>query len=543
MIRTLFFLALGGSITLLVLTLTTDVEVFVFWLLGFLIATVILLMLWILGRVLQGSVTAKVDLEEARNSGRIRAAMIVARRQTGLYINEQPQVEFTLLVDRPEATPFLTKARKIVSLLDLGDITVGSLLAVAQPSAHYGDVVIIDEPVPTASSRLTLDAASTAVELPRRSATKTGGRVLSKVGVFGLAFVVGAIGAPYLATPKAHEYAQLIVDGGAGDYEAIAQIDHVGVFDPEELQTSLDALIDEFGHDEMLELMIRPVQLIADAPSAPGVTTNDEVTIQDHKVLNREPSMLQDMDDIRPLFRIADVDFEAILAGVDEAKKIAVAHGIVDPELSSITVTRDHPGMGDISAAVFFKHEYGLETVRLDAQGELLPEEHLSLLSEEEQDTYLYDAVRAQQAVDEMAAAADTNRAVRITNHAGHMGLEAYYDSGEYAGATADITFNFGAVNDVGDPRDASADSAEVFTVDDVDWDVIIAAIPEAQQTMADGGVPDAEVSHISVDAAGAPMSDANDLVASISLGNEIGRGGIVEVYVKDGSVAYVEGP
>ncbi len=543
MIRTLFFITLGGSITLFILGTSTNSEIFIPWLVGFAIATAVLLTLWIFGRVLQNSVISRADLEDARNSGRIRAAMIVSRRQTGLFVNEQPQVEFTLLVDRPEASPYLTKARKIVSLLDVHDITVGSLMTVAQPSAEYGDVVIVEEPTPAPSSGLSLAAASTAIELPRRSATGAGGRGLLKVSVFGMAFLIGAIGAPYLATPKAHEYAQLLVDGGAGDYDAIEAIDHVGIFDPAELQTSLDALVDELGHDDMMELMIRPVQLIADAPSAPGATTSDEVTIEDHKVANREPSFMQDLHEIRPLFRIADVDFDAILAGVDDAEQIAIARGASNPELVRITVTREDTGMGDISATLYFEHQHGDEMVSLDAHGQLLPEEHLSLLTEEEQDTYLYDAARAQQAVADMAAAAESNRAVEITNHGGHMGIEAYYGAGEYAGTTARVTFNFGAVNDVDDPRAVDVDAAEVFNVDDVDWNMIIAAIPQAQQIMADGGAPDTQVSHISVDARGAPLADTNDLTARIYLSNEIGRGGSVQFYVKDGSVAHVQGP
>ena len=131
MIRTLFFITLGGSITLFILGTSTNSEIFTPWFVGFAIATAVLLTLWIFGRVLQNSVIARADLEDVRNSGRIRAAMIVSRRQTGLFINEQPQVEFTLLVDRPEASPYLTKARKIVSLLDVHDITVGSLMTVA----------------------------------------------------------------------------------------------------------------------------------------------------------------------------------------------------------------------------------------------------------------------------------------------------------------------------------------------------------------------------------------------------------------------------
>ena len=540
--RTLFFLALGGTITLFVLGVTTDSEVFVPWLLGFLIATVILLMLWILLRQLQRALAARVDLQDARNSGRVRAAMIVGRRQTGLFVNEQPQVEFTLLVDRPESTPFLTKTRKIVSLLDMHDITVGSMMTVAQPSAEHGDVVIVEEPPPTPSSRLTLEAASTAVELPSRSASGSG---LLKVGIFGLAFVIGAIGAPYLATPKVGEYVQLIFDGRAGDSAAVDAIDHVVLFEPAELQTSLDALVEELGHDEVYSMTISHVRLTADAPSAPGATTSDEVTIQDHQVLERDPSFIpvvDDPEDMAMLFRVSDVDFDSILAGVSEAQQLAVERGAVNPELARILVTRSHFDLQEVEATVYFEHQHGEEMIVLDAQGQLPPGEQLAQLSEEEQDTYLFDAARAQQAVDEMVAAAASDRIIRLTNHGSHMGLEAYYGDGENAGSSVRTTFSRGTVSDIGDPRAVNVEAAEVFDVDDVDWNMIIAAIPEAQQVMADAGAADTQVTHILVGAKRQPSAGNYELAASIYLSNEAGHGGYIE-FNMDSTVNRVHGP
>lgn len=103
---------------------------------------------------------------------------------------------------------------------------------------------------------------------------------------------------------------------------------------------------------------------------------------------------MQNMQDVRPSFRIAEVDFDAILAGVDDAEQISSARGIVNPELARILLTRDHTGMDDISATLYFAHQHGVELVSFDAHGQLQREEHLSLLTEEEQDTCLYDVAR-----------------------------------------------------------------------------------------------------------------------------------------------------
>lgn len=45
------------------------------------------------------------EINEAKKYGRVRAALILDRSQTGLCMNEQPQIDFTLLVDRPGKKP------------------------------------------------------------------------------------------------------------------------------------------------------------------------------------------------------------------------------------------------------------------------------------------------------------------------------------------------------------------------------------------------------------------------------------------------------
>ncbi len=57
-------------------------------------------------------------------------AEILQREQTGIYINELPQVKFRLLLTLPDREPYEMEYKDVVSMLDIGSITVGSKLPV-----------------------------------------------------------------------------------------------------------------------------------------------------------------------------------------------------------------------------------------------------------------------------------------------------------------------------------------------------------------------------------------------------------------------------
>lgn len=57
-------------------------------------------------------------------------AEILGRQQTGVYINELPQVKFLLLITLPGRQSYQTEHKDVVSMLDLGSINVGAKLPV-----------------------------------------------------------------------------------------------------------------------------------------------------------------------------------------------------------------------------------------------------------------------------------------------------------------------------------------------------------------------------------------------------------------------------
>jgi|GEM_PF-1908315 hypothetical protein len=57
-------------------------------------------------------------------------AEILSRQQTGVYINELPQVKFLLQVTLPGREPYKVEHKNVVSMLDLGSINVGAKLPV-----------------------------------------------------------------------------------------------------------------------------------------------------------------------------------------------------------------------------------------------------------------------------------------------------------------------------------------------------------------------------------------------------------------------------
>ncbi len=57
-------------------------------------------------------------------------AQIVSREQTGMYINEQPQIRFVLSISLPGRPVYQADHKDIVNLLDVGAINVGAKLPV-----------------------------------------------------------------------------------------------------------------------------------------------------------------------------------------------------------------------------------------------------------------------------------------------------------------------------------------------------------------------------------------------------------------------------
>lgn len=524
MLRFLFFIATGGAISLFILSATGS-EKFLPWAAGFTVAAVALLLLSMLGRHLRGSSKSRTAIAEAKQSNQLRAALILRRESTGMYVNEDPQVEFTLLVDRPTAPAFVTTARMLVSQLDMHLIDVGSFLTVAHPDPQYGDVYIADEPVPTSYQKLTLEAGQTAPTLPKKG--KQGGSAL-RVLLYVAALLLGAVGAPYLAVSNPQDYARLLIDGRTDE---VSYLDHAVLFDLPVWEETVAKVTDELGHDEVFEIWIRDVSMSAEVPVASGSDATEQIEVQDYEIKGREDSVIGPYDPEADRFRFSDIDWAGVYAGVKPAQELAVERGATNAALQQILVEReDSSGLHEIHVRLFFESDAGSQTVTLDSTGEILPAENFAQLPADEQATYLYDPATLQSSLEEAIAAAPSQDIIDIILMGERFSMDVFADQ-----KAVTIDYREGHVNFVSDPHAATSSSIETFTLDELDTELIVGLIPQAQELMADAGATGTEPTHTII-------QRSDGLTISVYVANDAGAGGYVQ-FDSDGSVVRVSGP
>ena len=69
-------------------------------------------------------------------------AIILSREQTGMYLNNQPQVRFKLKISLPGQEPYEIEHKKFVNLIDVGSIAVGSKVPVLVDSRNNKKIEI-----------------------------------------------------------------------------------------------------------------------------------------------------------------------------------------------------------------------------------------------------------------------------------------------------------------------------------------------------------------------------------------------------------------
>ena len=541
MIRILFAAALGGLTTLFILA-ATDSAKFMAWAEGFGIAAAILLPLMILGLFLKSGAKKQQIYQDAKANGRIKAALILDRRQTGTFVNEQPQVQFTLLVDRSGRRPFVTTARAIVSLLDMHQIVPGQLIAVAHPDPDFSNVhPLTGETPPTPSQTLTPEAASSAAELP---AQKTGASP-SFVTALVAAFLISAIGAPFLVTPNPLPYVQYLLGGKQG---SVSRLDHAFLFEADELEKSLEAMTAELGQDKVAAVQIFESSLDAEVQEAPDSLKIDSVTVRDHEIIEREPygelepEMLEEY--AGGPFNVFDVNWRAVLDRVPEAAKLAEAQGLNAPELHAISAQPGDSSLAPIEVHLGFRDDHGYSQLYLTPDGEIAANEKFALLPEAERAAYFYDAENFRAAAQEMLDTVGAEEILEITNFGDRLYLDAFIpaESGVGTGQSVSMTYREGRLADVEAPESTKASADERFSLDDLDWVSVYGSITTAQQIMADAGAEETEPSHIIMRRDDIHSTEGNETFARIYLSNVLDEGGYVVVY-GDGSIGRVSGP
>lgn len=540
MFRILFAILLGGTISLGILTSTGSTKFIVVlpWVLA---ATIILFVIGIIVKVFGVSGQTRNEIREAKRVGRVRAALILSRRQTGTLINEQPQIEFTLLVDRPGKKPFMSTARDVVQMIDLHEVVPGTLLAVAHPYADFNNIhILTGEKVPTPSRALTADLASDAAQLPKRKQPFTFSR---SPWVFGVLVLVGAVGAPFLVTPNPMPYVEHLVGSKSG---SIDRLDHPFLFEPEELLTSIAAMTEALGHDEVFTLHVSDVNLLANAPESPGSRQVVSVSVQDHRIKDQKPGQaLPPEGSDQPhwgKFHALDVNWKAVLDRVPEATEVAKALGVAHPELRSISADRASSELSPIHVTLSFFDEFGSETVGLTAEGELVTSAEVASMNEAELSTYFYYADRFESAVDRMLSLAGAREVISIGNHGEWIVVDAYLDADGEHGESIRIVERAGRLVTIQDPEPVKVSPEQRFVLDDFDWGRVYGMIAEGRRIMAGEGSPDMQPSHILIQRGDTPSREGDDAYARIYLKNQYQESGYLEVY-GDGTIGRLSAP
>lgn len=541
MYRIIFAVVLGGAISLGILASTGSVK-FISLAEFFIIATIVLIFGGFMINLAVGSRKTRKEILEAKSKGRIRAALILARAQTGTYINEQPQIDFTLLVDRRGKKPFITNARNVVSMIDLHAVVPGTLVAVAHPEAEYNTVhILTGEKIPTPSQELTSEHAANAAQLPKKTSAITPTR---NMWVLAGMFLVGAVGAPFLATSNPLPYVQYLLGDKEGN---IDHIDYDYLFAPGELVKSVDALTEELGHSEVVSLDITDILLVAEAPESSGSRQVDRVVIRDAETLDRDPS-----DTLPPeiaehliggLFDVHDVDWEAVIESVPQAIEIASGQGMTDPELFAILVTQEESLLSPIEVRLQFKDAYDYAYVYLTPAGEIATSEEFALLDEEERATYFHDADRFVAAVEQVLDLVGAEELIEIGNYGDRLYVEAYVVGEGGRGQSVHVSVREGRIADIDPPESANETADERFTLADFDWVSVYNGIAEGQRIMTENGAADTEPTHILIERNSIHSSGkGTEAYARIYLSNVYDEGGYVVVHA-DGSIGRVTGP
>jgi hypothetical protein len=96
------------------------------------------------------------ETDRIRETGHLTDARIIDKAQTGWFVNNNPEVEFTLEVRRADGTTYIARARELINLVDLGDIPRGKMLKVYVDRTDPSKVALSGEIAPAQGE----DAAS-----------------------------------------------------------------------------------------------------------------------------------------------------------------------------------------------------------------------------------------------------------------------------------------------------------------------------------------------------------------------------------------------
>jgi hypothetical protein len=67
--------------------------------------------------------------------------------QTGLYVNNQPQIKLQVQVHPNTGRNFVSEVREVLTLIDMSQLRVGSTLKVKYNPANTKEVMVLRQPI------------------------------------------------------------------------------------------------------------------------------------------------------------------------------------------------------------------------------------------------------------------------------------------------------------------------------------------------------------------------------------------------------------
>jgi hypothetical protein len=81
------------------------------------------------------------------NEGIEAEAVLLNMEQTGLYVNNQPQIKLQVQVQPPTGRNFVSEVKEVLSLIDLSQLRIGSTLKVKYNPVNTKEVMVLRQTV------------------------------------------------------------------------------------------------------------------------------------------------------------------------------------------------------------------------------------------------------------------------------------------------------------------------------------------------------------------------------------------------------------
>ncbi|MCI2958994.1 hypothetical protein MN032_14960 [Agromyces atrinae] len=348
MIRLLFVAVLGALLASLTAALLSGDDGWTSMILPCAIALSVLLPVVLIAKTMSGiRLTRSPDpsaLARAEAEGRLALARILRIRRTGTEINDQPVCDIDLVVAPSSGAAFEVRVRRIVDILEIPRLQPGNVVVVALDGPAPSNVALVLDPPPAWAERAREDddvrrvSPSSVFEAPAaRSSIR---RIPAPFYAVALALGVILALIPAYPTIAALIAGETTLDDvryessyeGRSEREQserLAEEAAANMFAGDNAQKALDVLAAEIGGTQVDSLTFWGTRLSATAPSAPGATTYDDISLDRGEVTNRTATSIQpDPADVAgKLFDLSALDPSIMPGLIAQAKELTGLEG------------------------------------------------------------------------------------------------------------------------------------------------------------------------------------------------------------------------